>query len=144
MEAIIRHQNNIIWYSEYPDKRLMDFPFEKPFVWMIWNNLEWFIDEKLIEHFINNDCKYFLVWWCNRDSWDMEADHIYVQWEMQGNKNDDNFVSTTSHEDINEMIFYWLHCTNDLIFKEEKNYLLIQVGNQYSKEEILKIIEQEY
>lgn len=32
MEILTYHKNNKIWYSEYPDKKLIDFPFDKPFI----------------------------------------------------------------------------------------------------------------
>ena len=140
MELITTMDEKNIWFENYQESVDISFPFEhKPFVGIVWNNKENFVSKPLIESLLKENCKYFLVGGYNCQEWENQAD--MTRYYLNPDNNEEEFVMTTSHQDepLNEVIWFALNNTN-FDYHDFKNFLIVQIGQKYSKEEILDFI----
>jgi hypothetical protein len=148
MERIKKKGNREIWLENYTEEQNISLPFKnRPFVCMIWNNKKKFISSPLIKQLVNSKCKYFVTGGLNCEKWHDLADKlilklIYNNVYPNPDVPDNEFVMTTWHkkQPLEKIIFHGLNCT-DFGNHKFRDYLIIQIKAGFSKQDILKTID---
>ena len=146
MEIIKKKRNRRIWLENYKEGQNVSFPFkQQPFVCMVWNKKDNFVSSSLIEQLIKTKCKYLITGGVNCDKWHDLADKlmlklIYNNVYPNSDVPDHEFVMTTScAQSLKQVIFHGLNCT-DFGNHKFRDYLIIQIDTKFSKQDILKLI----
>jgi hypothetical protein len=143
MELIRSEGDRKIWLAGYQDRDVVSFPFDgKAFVCIVWNNREGFTSRSLVEMLLKANCKYFLAGGYESDAWEYLADEIHLSLYPDFGPPASEHVMTTSHKDepLEEVIWFAWNNTN-FDHHDFKNFGLIQAGQGYSKDEILRMID---
>ena len=143
MELLRKIDDKHLWLENFKDENDISPLYfnNQPFVTIVWNNHEGFISTALIEKLLKMHCKYFLAGGYNSQEWENTVDQIYLSLYPDFNPPESEHVMTTSHpnESLEEVVRFALNNTN-FDHHDFKHFLIIQIGSNYSKEEILKFI----
>lgn len=142
MELIATKGDRKVWLMNYNETPL-SFPFEgEPFVCVIWNNKEGYSSKSLAKEIIKANCKYFLAGGVNCHQWELLADLAYIDQFPEETRTKDDHAMTTAHENepLEEVLWFALMNTN-FDYHDFKDFLVVQIGDKYSKESMQKIAD---